>query len=163
MLASQAYSQASPGKKFGSHDPRTCPTRTAALTAATARQYFICDSEYTEGPGASGESINLVSDVTVQLGNPRPFDPAMDTFGFATTNSIDPAQKVVPIRGSFNGYVCGKIGQMNAPQGSNCNLTKNANAKGICFKSSFGDWHCEMDDLGAVREFKPSHAPPTQP
>ena len=151
------------GGKFGSRDPRTCASRAAALTAETARQYFICDQEFTVGPNASGESIYLVSDVTVQLGRARPFDPITDTFGFAQTNAIDPAQQVVPIRGSFNEFVCGKLGQINAAPGSNCNLTTNPHATGLCFQNSFGDWHCTMTDLGGVREFKASHAPPTQP
>ncbi len=151
------------GSKFGSRDPRTCASRTKALTAETARQYFICDQEFTEGPNASGESIYLVSDVTVQLGRARPFNMITDTFGFAKTNAIDPAQQVVPIRGSFNEFVCGKLGQINAAPGSNCNLTTNPNATGLCFQNSFGDWHCTMTDLGGVREFKASHAPPTQP
>ncbi len=102
------------GGKFGSRDPRTCASRTGALTAETARQYFICDQEFAEGPSASGEAIHLVSGVTVQLGAPRPFNPDTDTFGFAQTNAIDPAQQVVPIRGSFNEFVCGKLGQINA-------------------------------------------------
>jgi len=151
------------GARFGSRDPRTCASRSDALTAETARQYFICDQEFTVGPNASGESIYLVADVTVQLGRPRPFDVLTDTFGFAQTNAIDPSQKVVPIRGSFNAYVCGKLGQINSAPGSNCNLTTNPHATGLCFVNSFGDWHCTMTDLAGVREFKPSHAPPTQP
>jgi len=157
------HSQEPVGKKFGSRDPRTCPSRQAGLSAATARQYFICDNEYTVGPNASGESIYLVSDVTVELGRPRPFNPDMDAFGFAASNSIDPSQPVVPIRGSFNGWVCGKLGEINAAPGKSCNLTRNPHATGLCFKSSFGDWHCTMSDLGGVREFLPIHSPPTQP
>ena len=151
------------GARFGSRDPRTCASRSEPLTAETARQYFICDQEFVVGPNASGESIYLVADVKVQLGRPRAFDPLTDTFEFAQTNAIDPSQKVVPIRGSFNEYVCGKIGQINAPAGSNCNLTTNPHAMGLCFVNSFGDWHCTMTDLGGVREFNASHAPPTQP
>ena len=157
------HAQESVGKKFGSRDPRTCASRKGALTAAKAKQYFICDQEYASPPNASGESITLVSDVTVQLGNPRPYNANMDSTGFETSNSIDPSQQVVPIQGSFNEYVCGKIGQINAPAGSNCNLTTNPHSKGMCFKSSFGDWHCMMTDLAGVREFKATHAPPTQP
>jgi len=158
-----ARAEESVGAKFGSRDPRTCATRTEALSAATAKQYFICDSEFTVGPNASGESIYLVSDVTVQLGKPRPFNMETDTFGFAADNSIDPSQPVVPIRGSFNEWVCGKLGQINAAPGKSCNLTTNPHAVGICFKNSFGDWHCTMTDLAGVREFLPLHAPPTQP
>ena len=151
------------GRRFGSRDPRTCASRTEALTAETARQYFVCDQEFTVGPNGSGESIYLVSDVTVQLGKSRPFNSNTDTFGFAQTNAIDPAQRVVPIRGSFNEFVCGKLGQINAAPGRNCNLTTNPHAAGLCFLNSFGDWHCTMTDLGGVREFVASHAPPTQP
>lgn len=158
-----AHGQESVGTKFGSRDPRTCPTRSAALSPVTAKQYFICDSEYTVGPNASGESIYLVSDVMVELGNPRAFNPNTDAFGFAASNAIDPSQLVVPIRGSFNNWVCGKLGEINASPGKSCNLTPNPKAVGMCFKSSFGDWHCMMTDFGGVREFKPLHAPPTQP
>jgi hypothetical protein len=155
--------QESVGAKFGSRDPRTCASRTAALSPATAREYFICDQEYVVGPNASGEFIYLVSDVKVELGRSRPFNPDTDTFGFAASNAIDPSQAVVPIRGSFNEWVCGKLGQINAEPGKSCNLTPNLHAVGLCFTNSFGDWHCTMTDLGAAREFLPAHAPPTQP
>jgi hypothetical protein len=157
-----ADAQDAKGAKFGSRDPRTCPSRAEALSAATAKQYFICDSEYTVGPNASGESIYLVSDVTVELGKSRPFNPNTDGFGFEAANAIDPSQSVVPIRGSFNGWVCGKLGQINASPGKSCNLTTNPHASGLCFKSSFGDWHCTMLDFAGVRESLPLHAPPTQ-
>ena len=158
-----ANAQDSVGAKFGSRDPRLCASRAGPLTTETARNYFICDSEYTVGPNASGEFIYLVSDVKLELGRPRPFNPITDTFGFAESNSIDPSQAVVPIRGSFNNWDCGKLGQINASPGKNCNLTPNLHAIGLCFTNSFGDWHCTMSDLGAVREFMPAHAPPTQP
>ena len=163
IASSQADAQESVGAKFGSRDPRTCSSRTGSLSAATAREYFICDSEYATGPTASGETLYLVSDVKVELGRPRPFDANTDTFGFAETNAIDPSQAVVPIRGSFNAWDCSKLGAINGTPGKSCNLAPNLHATGLCFTNSFGDWHCTMTDFHAAREFLPSHAPPTEP
>jgi hypothetical protein len=45
LAAGVAYAQQGIGKPFGARDPRTCASREAGLSAAQAKQYFICDSE----------------------------------------------------------------------------------------------------------------------
>lgn len=140
-----AIAQPGAGKPFGARDPRTCPSRNAGLTAAQAREYFICDSEVAE---VYTGSLYLVTDVTVQVGKGRPFNMQSDSFGWATTNGIDPTQTVYPIRGSFTSWQCSKLGTITGVPGQSCTMTPQPAAQGICFKNSFGDWHCTMMDLG---------------
>ena len=148
------------GKKFGARDPRTCSSRKATLSAAQARLYFICDTETVADPAAeSGGTLILLSDVKVELGSGRPFNMQSDSFGWATTNAIDPSQTVYPIRGSFNAWRCVKLGYFGGEAGKNCTKTPAPEAKGICFKSSFGDWHCIMS--GAQSTGVERYPPPT--
>jgi hypothetical protein len=133
------------GKRFGARDPRTCSSRKAALSAAQARQYFICDTETVVNPtDDSGGTLILLSDVTVELGTGRPFNMQADSFGWATTNAIDPSQTVYPVRGSFNAWRCVKLGYFGGEAGKNCIKSPAPEAKGICFKSTFGEWHCML-------------------
>ena len=151
------------GKLFGSHPPRTCASRKGALNAATAKQYFTCDAEVIEGSAGSGWHISLVSDVTVEVAPPRPFRIDSDTFGFATTNQIDPAQQVYPIRGGFTQWRCEQLGAINGTPGKSCSRNHQPKAAGLCFKSSFGEWHCTMADFNPVDDFPNRFPPPTQP
>jgi hypothetical protein len=74
LLGSAAVSaQSGMGARFGSRDPQTCPSRKApaggGLSAAQAKQY-------------------LVSDVTIQVERPRPFNIVTDTFAAAKDNAV---------------------------------------------------------------------------
>ena len=135
------------GKIFGARDPRTCPSRKAGLSAAQARQYLICDSESVSNPGSESPGLTLVTDVVVEVGKGRPFNYQSDSFGFATTNGIDPSQTVFPIRGSMNSWDCVKLGAIGGDPGKSCVKWPGPAMTGICFKNSFGDWHCVMSGL----------------
>jgi hypothetical protein len=146
-----AYAQKDAGKKFGARDPQTCSSRKApasgALSAEQAKQYFICDSEKVVESSSLGELLNLVTDVKVEIGKGRPFNMQADSFGFATDLGIDPSQTVYPIRGSFTSFQCAKIGSTNGNPGKSCSKLPQPEAKGICFKTTFGEWHCDMTDF----------------
>jgi hypothetical protein len=135
------------GKIFGARDPRTCSSRKAGLSASQARQYLICDIEGVSNPNSESPGLTLVTDVTVEVGKGRPFNDLSDTFGFATTNGIDPSETVFPIRGSLNSWNCVKLGAIGGDAGKNCVKWPGPAMTGICFKSSFGDWHCMMSGL----------------
>jgi hypothetical protein len=138
-----AYSQDAIGKKFGARDPRTCPSHKIALSAVQARLYFICDTEtVVNATDDSGGTLILLSDVKLELGTGRPFNYQADSFGWATSKGIDPSQTVYPIRGSFNAFRCVKLGYFGGEVGKNCTKTAAPEASGICFKSSFGEYHC---------------------
>ena len=148
------------GERFGARDPRTCSSRKASPSAVQARQYLICDIEGVANPtDESGGTLNLLTDVTVQVGAGRPFNMQSDSFGWATTNGIDSSQTVYPIRGSFTTWSCVKLGYFNGVPGKNCSKSPAPAAKGICFKSSFGEWHCMM--TGGQYPTMERYPPPT--
>ena len=143
-----ADAQQNSGKPFGARDPRTCSSRKDGLSAAQARQYVICDYEKVVQPNSPKAILTLATDVTVEIGRGRPFNMLTDS----NYHGIDPSQTVYPIRGSFNGWSCHTIS--GSFSGSNtCSEWPQTAAAGICYKDSFGDWHCEMWDgkQGAVR------------
>jgi hypothetical protein len=142
LHATDAHAQAGVGAKFGTHNPRTCPSRqqpaSGAISAAQAKQYFICDVE-----AVSDNSIQLVANVTVQVGKGRPFNMATDSHWL----NIDATQTVYPIRGGFTTWTCSPAGYLGSDPKRNCSFkTEQPNAEGGCFKNSFGDWHCSMLD-----------------
>ncbi len=126
------------GGKFGTREPAKCANRQGPINAATAKQYFICDSE--------GElfrnTLFLVSDVTVQVASPRPFNYNLDS----SQNRIDTRAQVYDIRGSYNHYQCdAQATYRNAFANShNCSKFLHPTAEGRCWKDTFGDWHCTM-------------------
>lgn len=138
-----ANAQEGAGKPFGSRDPRTCASRKepvkGAPTAAQLKQYFICDYEIVNSAW-NPATINLITGVTLEVGKGRPFNILLDSFP-----SIDPTQTVYPIQGGFTLWNCGELGKGGNEPGHSCGMKyENDNAEGICYKDSFGNWHCKF-------------------
>jgi hypothetical protein len=157
------HAQQGVGKQYGSRDPQTCSMKKApaagAPTADQAKTYVTCYAEHI-----SFGNLFLVSDVMVQVGKGRPFNKTTDSMA-----GIDPAQPVFDIRGSFTGYQCEPLGKMvgttmyGPAAGKNCTAHDEPKAEGICYKDTFGDWHCLMSDATAVADFRSARhgvAPP---
>lgn len=75
---------------------------------------------------------------------------------------IDVKFPLYPIRGSFTKYQCKdpKTDYIKIP-GKTCNRTENPDAKGYCYKTTFGDWSCNMIVLfGKPEDSYPDVAPP---
>ena len=154
-----ASAQSGEGKKFGARDPRTCASQKepskGAPTVAQIKAYFICDNEKMARSGVSGDLLYLVTDVVVEVGKGRPFNPATDSF-----TSVDPSQPVYPIRGSYVGWQCAVVGQINGAPGKNCARNEALKVGGVCYKDTFGDWHATLCcALGSNQ--KPGYPPPT--
>ena len=167
----KAYAQKDSGKPFGSRDARTCDSRKAptrgGLSAEQAKQYLICDKEKVSISIAYGQQITLITDVKVETARPRAFRMDFDSYGFTVANQIDPAQPVVPIQGSFTEYSCANLrpgphtrGDLTTP-GKNCWILTQRDAKGTCFKSAFGDWHCYMQGGDSSTWNRDGSPPPT--
>ena len=126
------------GAKFGTREPATCPNRKGPINAATAKQYFTCDSE--------GElfrnTLFLVSNVTVEVGSARPFNYSLDS----ALQSIDNRAEVYDIRGTYASYQCDPQTTLMNDFGNthNCSKFPSPTAQGRCWKNTFGDWHCTM-------------------
>lgn len=139
-----AQEKKSPGERYGSREPRTCEDMKTlargAITAALATKYFICAAEKEEG-----QYLYLVENVKVQVGTGRPYNPNMDL----NVPEIDVRFPLYPIRGSHTQYQCQAENaqfDFTAP-GRNCHRYEHQNAKGFCYKTTFGDWRCYQTDL----------------
>lgn len=150
FAASGAAAQQHVGAKYQSRDPHTCASRTAPasgpISAAQAKQYFICDAEIETRSSVDSSTLNLVTGVSVQVGAGRPFLMGSDDTGDNVADGIDPHFTVYPIRGSFTEWSCKPIAEA-FPAGQNCSRQPMPHATGICFMSSFKEWHCHMQDL----------------
>jgi len=156
--ASVAQEKKSPSERYGSREPRTCEDMKApakgAITAALAAKYFICKAE-----GISGQYLYLVENVKVEVGGGIPYAAII---GHRSFPEVDVKHPVYPIRGSVSKYQCKdpKTDYIRI-EGRTCNLTEEPNAKGYCYKTTFGDWSCYMLDLDGKNEnYFPDVAPP---
>ncbi len=155
--AAVAQEKKSPGERYGSREPQTCVDQKApakgAITAALAAKYFICKAE-----GISGQYLYLVENVKVEVGGGIPYAAIKNR----TFPEIDVNHPVYPIRGSVSKYQCKdpQTDYINI-EGRNCNRTEEPNAKGYCYKTTFGDWSCYMLDLDSKNEnYFPDVKPP---
>jgi hypothetical protein len=132
--------------RYGSRDPAACGSLTEPVAGAPslsqARQYFICQAE---AEGITG--LVLVTNVRIEVAPGRSFNYNTDS-GHA---GIDPKQTVYDIRGSFTRYSCRQpaTGENAFSRTHNCSAFDEPAAQGLCFKNTFGDWHCAMHDLNA--------------
>ncbi len=109
----------------------------------------------------STDRITLVEDIKVEAGKTRAYNQFND--GYAS--GIDTDAKVLPIRGSLTTYQCNKLVKDDGPyqkdnHGRNCLVVKQPNAEGKCFKTTFGDWWCGMQELIGPENFLHDQPPP---
>lgn len=139
------------GAKYASRNPHNCASRSApesgAISAAQAKQYFQCDSEKEVAYSSGSSTLTLVTNVSVQVGGGRPFMMRNDATGDNTNDGIDPHFTVYPIRGSFVNWSCSPLSSYGVEPGKNCIRQAMPHATGICFMSSFHEWHCHMQDI----------------
>ncbi len=138
-LAARARSGNGIGAQYGVREPTTCSSRsTPPTSAATARQYVLCGMEGFDGV----ENVIILSDVNVQVAAPRAFIYTQDS----GDKQIDVRAPVYDIRGSFKEYQCGKPHPGNGTFAAthNCILYDQPEARGSCFRDTFGDWHCSL-------------------
>jgi hypothetical protein len=153
IYAHTCLAQPGSGARFGARDPHTCGSRKeparGAPTAAQLTQYFICDNEFFQPASATGPLLYLIDNAKVEVGKGRPFSIVTDAY-----TDVDPSQTVYPIRGSYTQYQCSvpqpPSAPFNAPKaGKNCFKYEAPAATGICYKSTFGEWHCKMCCTGS--------------
>ena len=140
--AAIAQGEKSISARYGSRDPRTCENTKApargAITAALAEKYLNCQMEYL-----SGGSLQLVEKLTVQVGGGISYAAII---GSRSLSEIDTKYPVYPIRGSLLRYQCqDRLTAARVPT-ANCNTYNEPKAKGYCYRTTFGDWRCYMND-----------------
>jgi hypothetical protein len=134
---------------YQSRAPRTCTTVTSAPSAAQATVMVQCSMD-----SMSAFGVGLIQDVKLQIGKARPFVYWTD----AGLTSIDLTATVIPLQGSYTGYLCNKISNM-APVGGSCIKSVVPVAQGWCWKTSFGEFKCKMQ--GAAPKMENAGAPQT--
>lgn len=149
--------------------PKNCPSRAepkrGAPSVAQAKMYFTCDSETESGEVGRGNFssyIRLTENLTMQVApKSRPANRTDLAYieSYKGFLSMDTTQPVYDIRGSYDGYVCYDTTRRSRRHlvGENCNVSRYTST-GICFRSTFGDWHCRMK--GTSKEIGDKLPPP---
>ena len=96
--------------QYGARNPASCASRKEPArggpSAAQAIKYFTCDNEYA-CDWAYRHELHLVSDVKAEIGTGRRFDITADHP--TSSEGINPAELVYPIKGSFVSWTCGPV------------------------------------------------------
>jgi hypothetical protein len=115
---------------FHTRKPRKCAKVTKPPNVSQATALAQCDAE-----GETQTEIDLVTNVQLEMGAPRSFNPRLDS-GW---NDIDPSANVYPTRGHLVRYNCS-----SDPQFACSVFTADDEGSGACWKTSFGDWRCRL-------------------
>src|SRR6185437_11446426 len=137
--------------EYQARAPRKCASVTKPPSVAQAAIMVQCSMD---GLGSTG--LSLIQDVKIEMGKPRPFVYQTDA-GLA---GIDLSEQVYPLRGSYTGYFCTKIGGTLVPAGHSCIRSAVPESQGWCWKTSFGDYTCKMHG-GATPKMEPGMPAPT--
>ena len=131
------------GTLYGTRDSVACKSKKEPAkggpSAELATDYVRCGRE---GVSTSDHSLTLWEKVQLDIGKGRPYQ-ASDS----RLQEIDPAEPVFPIRATFDLYRCFDPARMTPVQpgpGHNCNFNPNVHGTGVCYKTTFSDWNCEM-------------------
>jgi hypothetical protein len=98
-----------------------------------------CDYESSSRTSGSTPLFFLATNVALELGSPRAYNPGVDNYW----DNIDPSAQVYPVRGSSVGYVCTPVTSLN--QGRNCQKSFGGQlGQGACWHTLFNEWRCRM-------------------
>jgi len=123
------------------------------ITPATAKALVACQAE-----GIFGDTLYLTSDITVQVGAPRSYDPTQD-YG---VTGIDLTKPVYDIRGSYTRYQCTLLSEEPNDFAKTHNCLKypaTTGGYGRCYTDTFGDKKCIMTG-GGPTQLKKQPPPP---
>jgi hypothetical protein len=143
LILPAALNAQSPGAIFGAREPIACkstkdPAR-GPLSPEQAARYVRCAREGVTH-GGNGNSLYLLEKAAFEVAKGRPYQTSDSRLV-----DIDPAQPVYPVRGTFDLYICKDPKQQTSMQlGKNCSLNKDTKSSGVCYKTGFGDWKCEV-------------------
>jgi hypothetical protein len=115
-------------------------------------KYLNCQME-----GIWSNDLYLVENVKVEGGGVS-YDPTLGAF-----DAINVRVPLYPIRGSFLRYQCQDPATAYVgPPDTNCAAYNNPKATGYCYKTTFGDWRCQMADRSSTEKenYREKVAPP---
>lgn len=123
---------------FGARMPRKCKPVTHVPSETEAGALAQCATESGGAPGAFVPLIYLWQNLRVQMGKSRPYAYNSDS----DNATIDTEARVYPIRVTGDQLSC---------TGNPTCMTRHAdNAEGICYKTTFGDWQCNFNQVFGV-------------
>jgi hypothetical protein len=97
----------------------------------------------------------LMQEVKIAMGTPRNYDVEID----GDLKEIDPAAPVIPLSGSLKQYWCSPVG-VGYPAGKNCTVSPMPQAVGKCWRTTFGDWKCNL--IGPAPDSRTGFPGPTE-
>ena len=135
---------------YASRDPRKCRSVIAPPNQAQAAALIQCTMEVATSIGA-----RLMQNVNVQFGAPRNFQPETDS----RLKEIDAQAPILPLTGRAMSYFCSSVAFGLYHAGTNCTVTPMPQANGRCWRTTFGDWKCSLDE--PIADSRSGQAGPT--
>ncbi len=120
--------------QYQARNPRRCKTLNAPPRADQVAAAVQCEMDVDRPTG-----LFLMQEVTVNMGNPRNYDADID----GDLKEIDPSAAVIPVYGSLKQFWCSPVG-VGYPAGKNCTVSPMPQALGKCWRTTFGDWKCNL-------------------
>jgi hypothetical protein len=145
-LASSLLTLAQPGigAKYGARDPMACPSTkeptSGPPSADQARKYLQCHRENVFNGG-----LYLLGDIVLEVGKGVPYNQYDQ---YSRPGDADASSPIYPIRGNLKSYQCFIL--KNYPAGKNCTMYDESKATGYCYRTSFGDWTCNMSGVKSM-------------
>jgi len=135
--------------QFEMRNPRVCAKVTHVPSVTEATVMVQCEWESASRTSGSSPSFQLVTDVSVEIGSSKPYNPRMDS----ALDDIDPSSNVYPLRGSSTSYWCTPANAIN--RGKNCGKSSGGqDGHGACWHTQFGEWRCFMTMGGKNQELQ---------
>jgi hypothetical protein len=119
---------------YQTREPRICKALATPPTLGQAAALVQCTMDKDRPTG-----LFLMQQVKLQMGTARSYQPETDS----DLTEIDMTAPVYPLSGSLTVYWCSPITAMT-PAGKGCVVSPTPVAVGKCWKTTFGDWKCNL-------------------
>ena len=152
---------AGPGRFGTTRTPRmSCPMVRSMPKVEQIKMLVECDDEQASNNNLIYLDVNLA----VQAGATRRYTQFAD--GYATT--IDTNAPVLPIRGSVDSYQCAPLSRYTNKgttydtdnTGKNCAISPIRQTQGTCYRTTFGNWLCHLNEVGESATDRLNQPPP---
>jgi len=119
---------------YQAREPRLCKALTTPPNQAQAAVLVQCTMDQDRPTG-----LFLMQDVKVGMGQARSYQPETDS----DLKEIDTNAPIYPLSGSLTVFWCSPI-TAQTPAGRGCIVSPTPSALGKCWKTTFGDWKCNL-------------------
>jgi hypothetical protein len=119
---------------YKARNPRLCKPVNAPPTPGQAAVLIQCTMDQDRATG-----LFLIQEVNIAMSRPRAYNGDTDS----NLPEIDINAPIFPLSGSLKVFWCSTIG-VGYPAGRNCQMTPTPMAMGSCWKTTFGDWKCNL-------------------